>query len=126
MLQVAGSREPSTVFKEDSCWKKILDETKDWKFSKDFNDNLTTIPTGPSGESVDIQNNMARCLQLSPQDWFEIAQWGKQSGILENWQCGIANTLSSYALQNWEKKPSEKQAAHGVKIFELYSGRTEV
>ncbi len=124
MLQVAGAREPSTVFKEDSCWKKVLEETKNWKFSNEFNGSLTTLSSGQDGGGVDTQNNMARCLQLSAQEWFDVAQWGKQSGVFEIWQCGIANTLSSYALQNWEKKPSEKQAKHGVDMIKKFAERT--
>lgn len=125
MILIAGTREPSTVFKEDSCWKQMLERTKDWKFSAELNNTLTSVSSGMYTGDVDIENNIARCMQHGPQDWFNAAQWGKDSGLLEPWQCGIANTLSSYALQNWEKKPSEKQAAHGVKIFELYSSNVE-
>ncbi len=120
MLKIAGSREPSTVFKEDSCWREMKDQTNDWKFTKGLNDTLTSVASGVYVGDVETENNIARCLQHSPQDWFNVAQWGNKSGLLEPWQCGVANTLSSYALQNWAKKPSEKQASHGVKMYDLY------
>jgi hypothetical protein len=79
---------------------------------------LTSVTGG--GLSLIVENDTASCMQLSADDWFAIAKWGSEKGLLETWQKGIAATLASYANDNWSKKPSEKQAKHGVAIIKAY------
>lgn len=118
------------VFKKDKCWDVLKKRTEDWKLPENIQKELTGVEvTGAAGDktiidlpkiSADVSDNMARCMQLSGDDWFAIARWGSTSGLLEGWQKGLASTLSSYAINNWDKLPSEKQAKHGVNIINLY------
>ena len=118
------------VFKKDKCWEVLRKKTEDWKLPDDVHKELTNLEIrGTSGEEHtliipdiprDVEDNMARCMQLSADQWFAIARWGATSGLLLEWQKGIANTLSGYAINSWTKFPSEKQAKHGVAIINLY------
>ncbi len=118
------------VFKKDKCWDVLRKKTEDWKLPDNVHKELANLEIkGTSGADQtivipdiprDIKDNMARCMQLSADEWFAIARWGATSGLLLEWQKGIANTLSGYAINNWVKYPSEKQAKHGVSIINLY------
>ena len=60
-----------------------------------------------------------RCQGISAQEWIAISQWGRETGNLKDWQCGIAATLSGYAAQDWRRAPSPKQAARGLEILQI-------
>jgi hypothetical protein len=125
LLSAAGERNPTDWFKLESCWKQLRDDTKDWKISEDVTGVLSKAGldhvNGSSGAmDSEVQNNIARCMQVDGPTWFKISLWGKETGLLQFWQTGIANTLAGYAVGSWLKKPSEKQANHGAKILELY------
>ena len=63
--------------------------------------------------------NIRECKKLSGQEWLKIHAWGVRSGLLQNWQCGIAQTLAGYAANEWDRQPSHKQARQGVAILEI-------
>lgn len=116
----AGDRNPGEWFKQESCWKQIKESTADWKLTPAVSAQLTTASGVTSALPDDVHNAIAQCTQVDAGTWFEIQMWGRKSGELAVWQSGIANTLSGYAAGGWAKKPSVKQATHGIKILELY------
>lgn len=120
LLRSAGSRNPGEWFKSEQCWQELRAVSSDWKLTKQLSAGLCSVGEEYAGVSDDVQSNIARCLQVSADKWFKIQLWGNESGELQTWQIGIANTLGGYAAQGWTKKPSEKQAKHGVVILELY------
>lgn len=120
LLKIAAGRNPGEVFKEESCWKKVKDLTSEWKLDTSFSKKLISVASDTNFVNVEVENNMARCMELSAPEWLEIAMWGKETQSLEAWQIGIANTLAGYATMGWDKKPSEKQAGHGFKIVTLF------
>lgn len=63
-------------------------------------------------------NNIALCKERGESDWQKIATWGQQSGLLKDWQRGVARTLAGYAAENWVRSPSVKQARHGKTMIE--------
>ena len=62
---------------------------------------------------------IAECKNLNGEQWLEIHAWGVRTGLLERWQCGIAQTLAGYAANEWDREPSYKQARQGVTILEI-------
>jgi hypothetical protein len=124
LLKIASGLNPSTVFKEESCWKKVKNLTSEWKLDTSFSKKLVSVASDTNFVNVEVENNMARCMELSAPEWLEIAMWGKETQSLEVWQIGIANTLAGYATMGWEKKPSEKQASHGFKIVTAFKERS--
>jgi len=120
LLKIAVGRNPGEVFKEESCWKKVKDLTSDWKLDESFSKKLVSVANDTNFVNVEIENDMARCMELTAPQWLEIAMWGKETQSLEPWQIGIPNTLAGYATMGWEKKPSEKQASHGFKIISIF------
>lgn len=120
LLRSAGSRNPGEWFKSEQCWQELRAVSTDWKLSGQLSAGLCSVGAEYTGVSDDVQSNVARCLLVSAEKWFKIQLWGSESGELKSWQIGVANTLGGYAAQGWTKKPSEKQAKHGVVILELF------
>lgn len=122
LKQSAGERNPGEWFKQESCWKYMKEATATWTLPGSVSAQLTTADgKAPSDAPDEVHNAIAQCMQVDAATWFQIQMWGSKSGQLQPWQTGIANTLSGYAANGWMKKPSVKQAAHGVRIIEIYS-----
>lgn len=121
LLSTAGGRNPTEWFKVEQCWKQLRESGSSWDLTLGVSTQLKK--TAVAGHAVPdaVHNNVARCMQVDAAKWFQIQIWGSESGSLQEWQIGIANTLAGYAAQGWKKRPSEKQAAHGVKILEAYA-----
>ena len=120
LLQLAGGRNPGEVFKEESCWKRVKEVTANWKLEETFSVGLVSVAGSTDFVNVEIENSMARCMELTAPQWLEIAMWGRQTDSLLAWQIGIANTLAGYATLGWDRKPSEKQAIRGCEIIAIY------
>jgi len=120
LLRSAGPRNPGEWFKSDQCWRDLRSESADWGLSRALTGELCSVGEEYSDVPDNVQSNVARCMLADAQKWFKVQVWGSESNELEKWQIGIANTLSGYAAQGWHKKPSEKQAKHGVVILEMY------
>ncbi len=69
--------------------------------------------------SDEDRDNLARVMSVDALTWFKIHQWGKKDGNLNEWQCGIAHTLSGYAAGGWTRVPSQKQAKRAAEILDL-------
>lgn len=128
MIQSAGARNQTEWFKKEDCWKAIRDS--ELLISKELQAELTGTPNAKPRPSKkgnkkkadkplthEDQNNIARCMEADSEQWHRIATWGKETGKLEDWECGISSTLSQYALAGWKKVPSPKQARFGVMII---------
>lgn len=120
LLRSAGSRNPGEWFKSEQCWQELKSASSDWTISKQLSGGLRTVVEGYEGVPDEVQNNIARCMHVDAATWLRIQIWGSETKQLAFWQTGIANTLSGYAATGWQKKPSEKQAKHGVVILDLY------
>jgi len=118
-------------FKASACWDNI--RGLDLVVPKTIDKELVDVPAGEDELSAarrrdsrklssNDKNNIARCMELGQKEWLAIALWGQKTNILADWQRGIARTLSGYAAEKWVKRPSSKQAYHGVHMIE--SART--
>jgi len=120
LVASVGSRNPTEWFKLEGCWTTLRSATRDWTVPAELGGDLTNIEVDGKMVSTGEANDIALCMELTAEDWFRVQMWGSTTHKLEGWQIGIANTLSGYAGTGWKKRPSIKQARHGVKIMELY------
>jgi hypothetical protein len=59
---------------------------------------------------VDDATAMSECLRLTPAEWESLATWSMRTEDV-HWKArGVVATVRSYALQNWTRRPSVKQA----------------
>lgn len=133
MIESAGSRNPTEWFKNKACWDVV--KNMELPISGDLNQELTGAEEkvqevkGRGGKikrtklSDEDITNIARCVEIPPEEWLELIQWGKKTSELEDWQCKIASTLMSYAANNWEKQPSKSQAAHAKEIIKAWHSK---
>lgn len=127
MVKSAGARNQTEWFKKEDCWKAVRDSELPISDAlqrelKGTTENLVSSVKAKKGKpskelSNSDQNNIARCKEVESERWHMIAKWGSETGNLEDWECGISNTLSGYALSGWSRVPSAKQALRGVEIL---------
>ena len=51
----------------------------------------------------------------SAEDWFALAKWAKERGLLEGWERSLAFSLGKLAARGAD--PSDKQAVQGARIM---------
>ena len=106
--------------KKEQCWEDIKSRLN-INISNDLAVEL--LPVGKAKlTGIDALNDPEKELiedikGISADVWFATAAWGKETGNLAGYQCGIAGTLGRYV--GWSKNASVKQAKQGVKILSV-------
>jgi hypothetical protein len=106
--------------KKEDCWRAIraLTPPFDQELPSEFAHVAATHAAEEELTSADHEN-IARVMQLRPEQWLRIVAWGGESGALKEWQIGIASSLAGYAAANWYRTPTPKQALQAVKILQV-------
>ena len=104
--------------KKEKCWNEIK-ESLNIPLNKGLNSEILD-KAKPKNAGIDAPNDPEKDLisdiaEISADIWFTVASWGKETGNLPGYQCGIAGTLGKYV--GWSKAPSVKQAKQGIKIL---------
>lgn len=106
--------------KKEACWRKIREIeiglpdlstvlVKAGRASRQ-------VDKGIEGPDTDDQELIDRISKVSSEQWFQIAQWAKETNNLESWQHSLAISLGRLAVN--QRSPSRKQATQGLKILE--------
>jgi len=120
--KTAEGKNISEWCKNDECWNLLKDKTflanpvppEFLAIKKSGTKNTLSRKDSFSAEDFE---NIKKCKSLSSKDWSKILAWGQQSGNLQYIQNQIALTLLGYALANWNKSPSPKQAKAAIKMI---------
>jgi hypothetical protein len=125
----ASGRNVTEWAKKEECWRKIRSLVL--PVPSALTQELASFQPSTNAETARRDalrlpgeadsENIARVMLVPAEVWFKISDWGRQSGKLKAWQAGIAHTLSGYASDGWEKRPSVKQANQAAKILEIAS-----
>ncbi|MYC67262.1 MAG: AIPR family protein [Acidobacteriia bacterium] len=117
----ANGRNVTEWCKKEDCWKSVRNTTLELSDPMPPELRGHTVPSGhrPTPLTPVDYENIAECKKLDGEQWLKIHAWGVRTGLLKGWQCGIAQTLSGYAANDWDRAPSQKQAKHGVTILEI-------
>jgi hypothetical protein len=125
IIETAGARNVTEWCKKEDCWKAIqrLDLHLSSPLPRELGSRIRTAPgsatTLDGALTPDDLDHIALCKKVDGSTWFRIHEWGKRTGILKDWEAGIAHTLSAYAASGWDRGPSPKQAMHGARIFRM-------
>ena len=124
VFDTAGERNLGEWFKNENAWEAVKELKLELppKFREMLSSSESEQEDGKSSSNLsDLSDedyeNMAEVMAIDDVTWLKIHGWGKTTGELEWWQCGIALTLSGLASGNWDQKPSPKQVKQGVSIL---------
>ena len=121
LISSAESRNHTEWFKSDQCWKVVQERSGRWDINGTLEAQLRKLSENDKPISAQIENSIARCLEIDAATWFKVQMWGSETGNLKDWQIGIANTLAGYAAQGWKRKPSEKQSMRAMELMGIYN-----
>lgn len=104
--------------KKEQCWKEIKEKI-DVSLNSGLKSELVALgkskPTGIQSLDNPETELIEDIKKISADIWFGVASWGKETGTLKGYQCGISGTLARYA--GWDRSPSIKQAKQGLIIL---------
>jgi hypothetical protein len=127
----AGSRNVTEWCKKEACWDLIKaaqlefpDEappefavagTDDVESEKDSDEDPISVHASAMAMTDDP---VALCCRLDKAQWARIIEWAANSGEVPKFDLRVAHTISGYALDDWQQRPSAKQARFGVRVIE--------
>jgi len=117
ILTTADGRNVGEWCKKVECWAAI--RSLNLPIEQDlarFGGNLLV------GDATGVIDNddasaISECLRLTPAEWEELCNWSMTEPGLHFAVRGILSTLRSYALQNWARRPSVKQARAAYRVI---------
>lgn len=127
IVESAGESNVTEWCKKEDCWRNMqtLDVSVPAALEEELSEGQPLPTVGDMrqrrglGLSAEDRENIARVMQVRPEEWLHLIAWGSQSQELRGWQIGIATTLAGYAAASWTKVPSRKQAKQGTEILRV-------
>ena len=123
--QLTGSAEGRNVTewcKKPECWTGVrsLDLRTDLDLSTFSAKNGSAFaPTGLV--DVDDATAISECMRLTVPQWERLMAWVMRADGIHPTSRGVASTLRLYALDNWARTPSVKQARSAAKLIRRWS-----
>lgn len=106
--------------KQERCWRIMRDEH--WRPTAALEQVMVALAQrgGPSGAkastAVSDDPAVAECADISPDDWFGLANWAKETGNLQPWQRKLAFDIGVRVRSG--RPPSVRQAQYGIRIVQ--------
>ncbi|MCC6929812.1 MAG: AIPR family protein [Gemmatimonadaceae bacterium] len=118
IVTTAGSRNVTEWCKSAVCWTEL----RGLQLSTDVDLARYGSPNGKAAISsglvdVDDAHAISECLRLSPEEWENLMNWAMRADNMHWGARGVVSTLRSYALGNWERRPSVKQARSAARVI---------
>jgi len=127
IVESAGESNVTEWCKKEDCWRSMqtLNVSVPAALEQELSEGQPLPTVGDMrqrrglGLSAEDRENIARVMQVKPEEWLHLIGWGSRSQELLGWQIGIATTLAGYAAASWTKVPSRKQAKQGKEILRV-------
>ncbi|NVN10477.1 AIPR family protein [Nguyenibacter vanlangensis] len=116
-----GSRNPTEWFKKEDCWVDLRNHLP--SLTDPLPSELIRTPVGggdftadspATGRNVADHALIQECMRVPSAIWIATAEAGQRSGVLRYKSTGICIALANYAAGGWRRRPSVKQAKHGL------------
>ena len=130
----AGHQNVTEWCKKKECWSTI--QSLRLEFEGCFQEELAQglpLPTvgrhkpGRSYDHSDLgpeeRDRQAKTMRYESTDWLKIVAWGRDTGLLNDFQIKLAGTILGYAAGGWNQVPSPKQTKHAVEILEIWNAK---
>ncbi|AGA08330.1 AIPR protein (plasmid) [Sinorhizobium meliloti GR4] len=116
-----GSRNPTEWFKKEDCWAEVRNHLPTLSDPLPAELNGASLNTagavtdrhGPTLQVADY-DRIEECMRIPSAVWVAAAEAGQRSGVLHFKLASICMTLANYAAGGWSRRPSIKQAKHGL------------
>lgn len=123
ILLAAGGRNVTEWCKKADCWTVVrtlnLSTAIDLARYSGNGGAEGNIALADSDDAADI----SECLRLTPDEWENLLAWAMRDQNT-HWKVrGIVTTLRSYALSNWMRRPSPKQARAARKAIDRWRSK---
>jgi hypothetical protein len=116
-----GSRNPTEWFKKEDCWADVrthlpalADPLPGELAGAHAGGGAVAADSPPSGLNVADYARIEECMRVPSSVWVATAEAGQRNGVLHFKLAGICMTLANYAAGGWSRRPSVKQAKHGL------------
>lgn len=116
-----GSRNPTEWFKKVDCWADmrtrlpaLLDPLPPELGATPVKGSAAVADHPAPGLNVADYARIQECMLVPSSVWVATAETGERSGVLHFKLAGICMTLATYAAGGWSRRPSVKQAKHGL------------
>jgi hypothetical protein len=119
LVNSAGGRNVTEWCKKPDCWNGVraMSLLTDVDLSRFGGQHVAGL-TGDGGlVDVDDAAAISECMRLSVNEWEKLMAWVFRAERVHPISRGIASTLRMYALDNWSKAPSVKQARSASKLI---------
>ncbi|WP_296104688.1 AIPR family protein [uncultured Agrobacterium sp.] len=118
---LVGARNPTEWFKKEDCWNAVrhrlpmLTDPLPGELANAADPARGAGAHKPRAElNVADYERIEECMRVPSAIWVSTAELGQRSGILHFKLAGICMTLANYAAGDWSRRPSIKQAKHGL------------
>ncbi|MGC1301959.1 MAG: AIPR family protein [Caulobacteraceae bacterium] len=116
----AGSRNVTEFSKKEECWERIrmlalarpASSTPEMRDSQALSNATLAAP-------ISQTNMIDRCMALNGTAWAAVVAWATGSATVTEFDKKVAHTLLGYAMNDWQHRPSERQAPIGVRVLDL-------
>lgn len=114
----AGARNVTEFCKKEECWERIKSLI------------LPTpqpMPAELGGAAVEMPRErraqtdrevIERCMGLNGADWARLLAWASTSTAVTPFDLKVASTVVGYALDGWEREPTERQAIRAARLLD--------
>ena len=119
LVQSAEGRNVTEWCKKPECWARVrsLDLRTDIDLAR-FSGRGGSTTTAPSGLiDIDDATAISECMQLTVHEWEQLLAWAMRADGVRPVSRGVASTLRMYALDNWSRTPSVKQARSAARLI---------
>jgi hypothetical protein len=116
----ADGRNVTEWCKKPDCWNglRALNLRTEMDLTR-FSGPVTS--SAPAGlVDVDDASAISECMRLTVAEWERMIAWAMRAKQIHPAVRGIASTLRMYALDNWTRTPSVKQARSAVRLIQRW------
>ncbi|TNC45235.1 AIPR family protein [Rubellimicrobium rubrum] len=117
-----GARNPTEWFKKEECWSglrtnlPLLVDPLPPELVGSV-ETTTRASEGPGALGAADYDRIEECMRVPAAEWVATAEAGQRKGVLHYKLAGICMTLAGYAAGGWARRPSVKQAKHGLEAL---------
>ncbi len=117
IIRSAEGRNVTEWCKKSDCWNglRVLNLRTELDLTRFSGPATSSAPAGLV--DVDDASAISECMRLTVAEWERMIAWAMRANQVHPAVRGIASTLRMYALGNWTRTPSVKQARSAVKLI---------